>query len=97
MQQKVILDQISVEDFTNRIGGIIREAVSSTVIPQGSDEYLTRKQTAKLLQISLVTLRDWSVKGILQSYKIGGRIRYKKSELDEALKAQKNLKYRRDR
>ena len=97
MQQKVILDQITVEDFTNRIDGIIREAVSSTVIPQDSDEYLTRKQTAKLLQISLVTLRDWSVKGILQSYKIGGRIRYKKSELDEALKAQKNLKYRRDR
>ena len=95
--EKVILDQITVEDFTNRIGRIIREAVSSTVIPLDSDEYLTRKQTAKLLQISLVTLRDWSVKGILQSYKIGGRIRYKKSELDEALKAQKNLKYRRDR
>ena len=95
--QKVILDQISVEDLTSRIDGIIRDAVSSTVISQGSDEYLTRNQTSKLLQISLVTLRDWSVKGILQSYKIGGRIRYKKSELDEALKAQKNLKYRRDR
>ena len=95
--ENVILQQLSVNDLTEIIADTFRKEIKELPDQNPPEQYLTRKETAKLLQISLVTLRDWSVKGILQSYKIGGRIRYKKSDLDEALKAQKNLKYRRDR
>ncbi|XKX07030.1 helix-turn-helix domain-containing protein [Tenacibaculum maritimum] len=49
------------------------------------DKLLTRKQTAELLQISLVTLWNWRKEGIIQAYRIGNKIRYKESEIIEAL------------
>lgn len=48
-------------------------------------EYLTRKEVAKILKISLVTLHDWNKKKILNPYRLGNLIRYKRSELDDAL------------
>lgn len=64
---------------------------------QEQEELLTRKQTATLLRITLVTLYHWTKEGRLQSYKIGGRIRYKKDEVLTAVKEVKNLKYKRSR
>lgn len=46
---------------------------------------LTRKQTAELLSISLVTLRNWTAQGLLPSYQLGGRIYYKQKEIIAAL------------
>jgi excisionase family DNA binding protein len=95
--EKLILDQISVDDLISRLAVRVREEIHDYIpSPEPPEKYLTRKETAKLLQISLVTLNEWSKKGIIQSYRIGGRIRYKKTEIDEALKEVKNLKYRRE-
>ena len=55
---------------------------------QTSDEsidYITRKETAQLLNVSLVTLSSWTKKSILKSYKIGSRVLYKKSEVIQSL------------
>jgi len=49
------------------------------------DELLTRKQTADLLKITLPTLWAWTNKDILPAYRIGNKIRYKKSEVLKAL------------
>ena len=48
-------------------------------------EYITRKEAAKILKVSLVTLSDWNKKGILKRYRLGNLIRYKRIELDQAL------------
>jgi excisionase family DNA binding protein len=57
-------------------------------------EYLTRKETANKLHISLVTLNRLTNEGILQSYKIGGRVLYKPGDVNHAIS--ENLKkYRR--
>ncbi|GAB2784480.1 hypothetical protein GCM10027275_30860 [Rhabdobacter roseus] len=58
-------------------------------------EYLTRQQTANLLQISLVTLNDWCKRGVLQSKRIQGRVRFERAEVESALKDIKNLRYKR--
>ena len=47
---------------------------------QGS-EFLTRKETAKFFGASLVTLHDWTKKGLITPYKMGNRVYYKRSEL----------------
>jgi len=89
--QNLSVDELKViitDSFREQLKGLIPK-------PEPPEKYLTRKETAKLLQVSLVTLNDWSKKGIIQSYRINSRIRYKKSEIDEALKEVKNLKYRR--
>lgn len=94
--QKLILDQISVDDLVSRLAVKVGDIIQDSLIkPEPPEKYLTRQETAKLLQISLVTLNEWSKKGIIQSYRIGGRIRYKKSELEDSLREVKNLKYRR--
>ncbi|UBZ12486.1 helix-turn-helix domain-containing protein [Flagellimonas marinaquae] len=53
--------------------------------PKTPDEFLTRKATAKLLNINLSTLYLWTKKGILQSYGISGKVYYKRSEVESAL------------
>ena len=47
--------------------------------------YVTRKEAAKILKVSLVTIHDWNKKGILKPYRLGNLIRYKRTELDKAL------------
>jgi excisionase family DNA binding protein len=53
--------------------------------PTKQPEYLTRKEVAIILKVSLVTLSDWNKKGVLKPYRLGNLIRYKRAELDQAL------------
>ena len=48
-------------------------------------EYLTRQEVAVILKVSLVTLSDWNKKKILNPYRLGNLIRYKRSEIEQAL------------
>lgn len=47
---------------------------------------LTREETAKLLSISLPTLWKFTKDDVIPAYRIGTRVRYKKSEVLLALK-----------
>lgn len=46
---------------------------------------LSRREAAKFLGITLVTLRDWTKRGLLKSGNIGSRVFYKKSDLINAI------------
>lgn len=48
-------------------------------------EFLTRKETAELFHVSLVTIHDWQNNGTLKLYKMGNRSYFKYSELLETL------------
>jgi excisionase family DNA binding protein len=62
------------------------KTITQNFQPQKLPEYLTRKEVAKILKVSLVTLSDWNKKGVLKPYRLGNLIRYKRAEIDEALK-----------
>jgi|Marorgknorr_s2lv_3_1036020.scaffolds.fasta_scaffold317409_1 excisionase family DNA binding protein len=47
--------------------------------------YLTRKEVAALLRVSLVTIDTYSKRGYLQPLGIGGRILFRASDVDNAL------------
>lgn len=64
------------------------ERVIAKMLPK-NDEYLTRKQCAERLHITLPTLHAYINKGVLVAYKIGRRTLFKSSEVDAAL----NKKY----
>jgi excisionase family DNA binding protein len=49
-------------------------------------KYLTRGEVSRLLKISLPTLYRYTKDGILRSYRIGSKIRYKLEEIELALK-----------
>ena len=55
-------------------------------------EYITRKEVAKLFNVSLVTVSDWTKKGILTAYKIANRVYFKRNEIDNALTQTKKSK-----
>jgi hypothetical protein len=70
---------------------LITEAVSKAFDEVNKDTFtdrdlMTRKQTAEFLNVSLVSLNIWSKKGIIQPYAIEGRVFFKKSEIESALK-----------
>jgi excisionase family DNA binding protein len=63
--------------------------------PEKPPFYITRAEAAAKLRITLSTLDKYAKQGIIQSYRIGGRIRFKSNEIEKAFEAVKNQKYRR--
>jgi excisionase family DNA binding protein len=57
-----------------------------------SEVLLDRREAAKILSVSLVTLWDWTRKDIIPSYRIGNQVRYKRSEIFVSLKKANNFK-----
>jgi len=53
--------------------------------PKEPTEYLTRNEVAELLKINLSSVHNWTKKGILTSYQIGGRVYYKRSEIENSI------------
>ena len=74
------------EDFKNEILNgvkiILTEFQKSTV---KDDSLLTREETAKMLSISLVTLWKYTKNDVLPAFRIGSKVRYKKSDVLLAL------------
>lgn len=50
------------------------------------EKFLTRGDVANLLKISLPTLHRYTRDSVLKSYRIGGKVRYKLQEVENALR-----------
>jgi excisionase family DNA binding protein len=50
-----------------------------------SFNYLTRKEVAKMLRITLPTLHEWTKLGWIPSYRIGTRVLYKNNEVESVI------------
>ena len=48
-------------------------------------DLISRSEIAKELSVSLVTIDQWCKKGILKRYRIGNLVRFKRSEIEEAI------------
>jgi hypothetical protein len=84
------------EQLTGIISDAVTEAVKSIKVEPStppSERLLTRKETADKLKISLVTLNDWTKRGLIQSYLIGGRVLYKDSEIEKSLHKTQTVQY----
>lgn len=79
---------ISPEEFKESIINDVREELKAITLnfqPSTPPEYLTRHEVADILKVSLVTLSDWNKKKILNPYRLGNLIRYKRAEIEQAL------------
>lgn len=86
----IILSQTTkdnlVKEITDHVLSGITELLEQTRQKEfDSKEWLTAKETEKILKVSNVTVWTWTNKGILKSYKVGNRIRYRKDEVLKAL------------
>tara|TARA_B110001452_G_scaffold156711_1_gene130447 strand:+ start:1342 stop:1620 length:279 start_codon:yes stop_codon:yes gene_type:complete len=47
--------------------------------------YLTRHEVAELIQVDKSTIHNLTVRGVLIKYQIGGRVLYKRHEVESAI------------
>ncbi|HEX8563834.1 MAG TPA: helix-turn-helix domain-containing protein [Flavobacterium sp.] len=86
--EHVQITNITIADLENIVfQGIKRQIdqLNSVVGNTTSSALLTRDEVATLFKINLSTLHSWTRDGKLKSYGIGGRVYYKRSEIDESL------------
>lgn len=81
MTEKVILSPIPLDELKNEFTQIVTDALQS--LKPKDEKLLSTEETRKLFSppISKPTLIKWTSSGKLKSYRIGGRVYYKLSEV----------------
>jgi len=101
--QNILSVNFNVKEFEALLEFHITKAVSDAVaalhLQKSSQkehvEWITRKEVTEILGISMPTLNNWSKSGIIPGYRIGSLVRYKRSEIDSALKQMKTSNSRK--
>ena len=96
MNKELVFTSLPLDEMEVMITRAVRESISKLATQQPTDnqsELITRKQAAQMLNLSLPTLREYTVRGIVPSYRVGSRVRYKKSEVINCLTKVKSSKY----
>ena len=82
------LHGISPEEFRELIKSDMRQELkelSKYFTPIDPIIWVTRKEAAELIGVSLVTIYNWTKAGVINPYKIGSRVRFKKSDIEKIL------------
>lgn len=99
MANEIILNGITFEQLQDSLKSIVRNEVEQlkstlpTIDP--APEFITRKQTAEILGVSLPTLNEWTKTGIVTASRIGTRVRYKRTDVYNSLQEIQTFKQRR--
>ena len=75
-------------DFENAFNKAFKRAFTEFINPpkQTDKDLKSRKETARILNISLPTLHLFTKEGIIRAYRIGNRVLYKQEDIENALK-----------
>lgn len=87
MTKEIFLSGMTADQLSEMIRESLRNELRQ-LHPEPSAEtpnYLTRRETARRLRISLVTLNDWVNRGRIRAHKIGGRVLFCDSDVETAL------------
>jgi excisionase family DNA binding protein len=88
MKKQILqIENTNSSEFIPKLIGEIKSILKQDSQYKIDDEILlTRQETAELLSISLVTLWKYTKNNLFPAYRIGSKVRYKKSEVLLALK-----------
>lgn len=75
------------ESLTNELRALKDELqeIKNNFKPKEQSVYLSRNDVAEMLQIDISSVHNWTKKGIIQAYQIGGRVYYKRKEIEAAI------------
>lgn len=88
--QNLVFQNISVDELAETI--IKKLGANPNRTEKTPTEYLTRRQLADLLSVDLATVHRWAKEGKLPSYRLGGRVFFKRAEVEANMSARPNLK-----
>jgi excisionase family DNA binding protein len=78
------VQQLKADITTSVVDEVVKKL--TTLLPnQSAEEILSRRKAAQFLGISLPTLHVYTTTGKIKGYRMGSTVRYKKSDLLEAL------------
>jgi excisionase family DNA binding protein len=86
--EQVQIISVNPEDLKNAIIQEVKnelDALKLHLQPQQQTKYLTRLEVCKLINVTLVTLHTWNKNGKLKAYGIGGRVLYRKEDIENAI------------
>lgn len=74
MAKEIYLNGMTADQLSKMIRESLRDELQQfrPAHPKTDTKYLTRRETARRLRISLVTLTDWVNHGKIRAHKIGG-------------------------
>lgn len=82
------LHNTSLEELISNLSEAFRMEIEQLKVhfsPRQPDELLTRDEVAKLLKINISSVYNWTKQGTLKRHAIGGRVYFKRSEIEESL------------
>jgi len=88
MEKTIQFIQVTPEQLQNAILEGVKgqlESIKEYFQPKEPIEYLSRREVAELLKVDISTIHNWTVKGKLTSYGIGGKVLYKRTEVEAAV------------
>ena len=89
MKQSILIQQASLSD----IEAVVRkdDILDDLKLQKSEDSIrlLTRTEAAKMLRISLPTLADWTRQGMIPAQRIGRRVLYAISDIENTLEGKK--------
>ncbi len=87
MKQSILIQQASLSD----IEAVVRKVLDDLKLQKSEDSIrlLTRTEAAKMLRISLPTLADWTRQGMIPAQRIGRRVLYAISDIENTLEGKK--------
>jgi excisionase family DNA binding protein len=83
-KEQILLSPISLDELETRLVSRLKSELNTIqTVPTNpqEDDFLTAKQTSKLLGVSIVSLHKWKKSGLIKYHRFGSRIRFRKSEI----------------
>ena len=83
----------SIHESIDQLSEILDSMPKDGATLPNDDEYLCDKEVAYMLKVSRRTLSEYRSNGTLPYYVLGGKVLYKRSEIEQALKREYNGKH----
>jgi predicted DNA-binding transcriptional regulator AlpA len=93
LQDVPMLIQLSYSQLTSLCKDIVDQCLAQKEVPTDDSELVTRAQAAEQLGVNLATLWRWERDGYLVPQRYGRRCRYRQSDVNRVLSAEKSQRW----
>jgi len=95
MATSTIIENVTPDELIESVRRVIKQEIADLNLGRTAPKYLTRREVADLLKISLPTLNDYTRSGRIKGHRIGSRVLYSEEEVTKAVKEIATVKYLR--
>lgn len=95
MGSSVLIENVTPDELMEAVRRVVKQEISDLQLATKTPKYLTRREVADLLKITLPTLFDYTRTGKIKGHRIGSRVLYTEEEVTRAVKEIATVKYSR--